>query len=117
MISILVAIAILFTVSGCSGTNASDKAVSVAKQVIETIDDYLDGKITYKSASEKNDDLCEEMAEIGDKHKTADFSINSSILILSSKLLWDNYDSTDETYADVVDTRNTLAKDAGLKKR
>ncbi len=64
MISILVAIAILFTVSGCSGTNASDKAVSVAKQVIETIDDYLDGKITYKSASEKNDDLCEEMAYV-----------------------------------------------------
>lgn len=81
-ISILLTIAILFTVSGCSGTKASDKAVSVAKKAVEVVDDYLDGKITYKSASEKIDDLYNEMAYVDDlaqddENKVYDFSIGN----------------------------------------
>lgn len=121
-IFLVTVLSVLFALSGCSSTKASDKAVSIAKQAIEAVDDYLDGKITYDSVSAKIDDLCNEMAYVDDldrddEHKAADYSISVSISTLPSDLLWDNYHNDDESYAKVVETRNELAEEAGLKKR
>lgn len=117
----LLAIGNLLT--GCSGgTKASKKAVSVAKQAVEVADEYLDGGLTYSEAIDKLDALESDMAYVddldaGDEHKTADWSISVSIVLLSSNILFDHMDSTSESYDKVLDERNSLAEKAGLKKR
>ena len=113
---------IVFALTACGSTNASSKAVSIAKTAIEVADKYLDSKITAKEATEKLDELTAEMEYVDeltteDKNKVADFSISSSILILSSSITIDDYKETSDTYEKVVEARNVLAKHAGLRKR
>ena len=52
-----------------------------------------------------------------DEQKAADFFINTSLIILSSSILLDAYDSTPESYDKIIEDRNDLAKKAGLKER
>ena len=123
MSAIAVVMSMLLLIAGCSGgTKASDKAVSVGKQAIAVADDYLDGKMSYKDANEKLSELKEEMEyvdnlEQGDKHKAADFGVSTGILTLSTSMLSDSFDSTSDTYAKVVEARNSLAEKIGQKKR
>lgn len=116
---------VLFLLTAC-GTNASDKAVSVAKSAIEIADKYLDNESTYSEVSEAIDDLKEDMEYVDDmpedtademKQHTADFSISVDLTVLSLSIWTDNYDNTSETYDKVLEARNKLAEDAGLKKR
>lgn len=122
---LLVVIMLTITLAAC-GTNASDKAVSVAKSAIEIADKYLDNEISYSEASEAIDELEEDMEYVDDmpedtadetKQHTADFSISVDLTVLSLSFFNDNYDNTSETYDKVIEARNKLADDAGLKKR
>lgn len=124
---ILVIVLCLFTLvgflTGCNGgTKASDKAVSVAKRAIQVADDYLDGKLSYSEANDKLVVLDAEMDYANDldikaENKAADVSISVDITILSSSIFQDYYYGTSESYDKVLNARNSLAEDAGLKKR
>lgn len=115
--------AMLLCTNGCSGggTALSDKALSVAKQAVEVADAYIDMEIDSDEAEEKLDALEEEMEysfdlAIDDEHK-ADYTISVDLTLLSSAISNDSYDNTSESYDKVVEARNSLAEDAGLKKR
>jgi len=114
---------IISTFVGCSANiKASDKAISVGKQAIAVADDYLDGSLTYNAASDKLDDLKEQMKYVddlkqGDENKAADFSVSSGITILSSAIFSDSIGSSDDTYNKIVEARNSLAEKIGEKKR
>ena len=116
-------ILVLLTFSSCGGkTKASDKAISVAKSAIGVADDYLDSKLSYSEASEKLSKLKDEMEyvdnlETGDAHKAADFSISTSITLLSSDIFNDSLKGSSDTYDKILKARNDLADKAGLSKR
>lgn len=119
------ALCFVFTIGlfGCSEkTNASDKALSVGKQAISIVDEYLDGTATYEEAYEKLSELQEEMDYVDDmdrenEHRVDDFLISSDLIMLSHRLLMDYYDGTDETYNDIIEQRNDLAEEIGESKR
>ena len=99
-------------------TQASAKAVSVAKQAVEIADNYLDGKIKYEKATEQLDDLDMSYAyEDKSASHTADVVISSDLTILKHNILMDKIDKTSESYNKVLEARNEIAKDAGLKTR
>lgn len=120
---ILVIVVLVIALSGCSGsTKASDKAISIGKQAVSVVDDYLDGKLTYDEADEKLDGLKSDMQYVDDlpqddEHKAADFGISTDITLISHDLLIDNVDNTSESYDELVDRRNALAEEVGEKKR
>ena len=114
---------VLLLFSGCgNSTKASDKAVAVAESAIEVADNYLDNIYSYSEAYDKLSELKNQMAYVDeydpeDEQKAADFFINTSLIILSSSILLDAYDSTHESYDKIIEYRNDLAKKAGLKER
>jgi len=117
----LVAAMLLFT-NGCSGggTALSDKALSVAKQAVEVADAYIDMEIDSDEADEKLDALKEEMEYTDDlpaEDKSEDYVISTDLTLISHAILMDSIDNTSESYDKVVEARNSLAEDAGLKKR
>ena len=99
-------------------TQASAKAVSVAKQAVEIADNYLDGKIKYEKATEQLDDLDMSYA-YDDKSAshTADVAISTDLTMLRGAIVTDHFDQTSESYNKVLAKRNDIAKDAGLKTR
>ncbi len=119
----LLFLVISLLLAGCGGgSKASAKAVSVAKSAVEVADDYLDGRLSYSQADAKLDQLKEEMAYVddlkqGDENKASDFSISVSITLLSTDIFHDSVNKTSESYNKVIETRNDLAKAAGLSKR
>lgn len=127
-LSLALAAMLLITACSCSGGggNASDKAVSVASQAIEIADQYLDGDIDAGEADEKLDDLIEQMSYVDDlpdetaeesRQRAADFLISTDLTVLSYSIFNDNYEQTSDSYDEVVENRNELASDAGLKER
>lgn len=101
----LFTIIIAFSLVACGKDNtpASDKAISCAKEAIEIAEGYLAYDIDYKEASEQLDELYEDMEYVSDmpredEHYHGDFGIQCDLLALSSALISDNYDSSDETY-------------------
>ena len=98
-------IVIILSLTACGGDEptASSKAVSCAKEAIEIAEGYLAYDIDYKEASEQLDELYEDMEYVSDmshedEHYHGDFGIQCDLLALSSALISDNYDSSDETY-------------------
>ena len=114
--------AMLLCTNGCSGggTALSDKALSVAKQAVEVADAYIDMEIDSDEAEEKLDALEEEMEYTDDLpagDKSGDYVISTDLTLISHAILMDSIDNTSESYDKVVEARNSLAEDAGLKKR
>jgi len=105
---------------GGGGTALSDKALSVAKQAVEVADAYIDMEIDSDEADEKLDALKEEMEYTDDlpaEDKSEDYVISTDLTLISHAILMDSIDNTSESYDKVVEARNSLAEDAGLKKR
>ena len=105
-----------------NGKTPSSKALSVAKQAIQVADDYLDGKITGNKAKAEFDGFNESMKYVDDlsrtdKNRQEDYNIQHGIFILSTSISTDDYKKTSESYDHVMESRNNLAKDAGLKNR
>lgn len=98
-------IVIILSLTACGGDEptASNKAVSCAKEAIEIAEGYLAYDIDYKEASERLDELQEDMEYVSEmsndeEHYYADFSIRTNLLGLSTALISDNHKSSDETY-------------------
>jgi len=113
---------IMFCLVSCGGTNASDKAISVGKKALGITDDYLDKSISADSARTKLDALKADMEYVGElehgvKNKAADFSVQTSLLSLSTYILSDSVKNNDESYANILKSRNNLAKTIGERKR
>lgn len=127
IISVLaISLSTLMLCSCGSKVYASSKAISVAEQAIEITDQYLDGDVDYDEISDKLDELHDEMDYVSDmptdtsdevKQHSADASISSDLVILSSKVLSDHFNGTNETYDAIVEKRNDIAETAGLDKR
>lgn len=120
-------VATVLLASGCSKSiDASDKAVSIAKQAIEVVDQYLDGGVDGSEASDKLDELKEEMEYVDDmptgtskekRRHTADSSIATDIFILSTDIVLDKHNADADSYDKLVDKRNELAEEIGESKR
>lgn len=120
-ILVIFVIAVLF-MAGCNSTKASARAVSVAKRAISIADQYLDGELSYSKASDELDRLKDDMEYVdsvdrSDPSRSYDFAISVDLTLLSHDILMDDIDKSAASYDDVIDTRNKLAADAGLKKR
>lgn len=122
-IMVLLAVIMMMTITlvAC-GSKASDKAISVAERAVEIADEYLDNEITYSEASEEIDELEEDMEYVDNldhdaENTVADFGISADLLSLSVSMTIDNYKSTSDSYDKVLEARNKLADDAGLKER
>lgn len=125
-VTILVAVLLLSCVS-CATTSASIKAVSVGKQAIVILDDYLDGKQDYKSAYEQLEELFDQMkyAEAYDKidfsdrtdEQIADKDVYFYLLSSKTYLISDNMDRTPESYEKLLENRNKLARVIGVAER
>lgn len=112
---------------GCSkSVDASDKAVSVAKQAIEVVDQYLDGETDGSEASDKLDELKEKMEYVDDmptgtskekRQHTADSSVATDIFILSADIVLDKHDADVDSYDELVSKRNELAEKIGEDER
>lgn len=99
----------------------SDKAMSVAKQAVKVIDDYLEGNISYEEARDKISGLDDDMEyansiEYGEEHYD-DRWLRHDLTMLSFSLMSDRWDGDLESYEELVEDRNKIAEDAGLKKR
>ena len=117
----------LLSCVSCATTSASIKAVSVGKQAIVILDDYLDGKQDYKSAYEQVEELFDQM-KYAESYNEIDYSDRTDeqkadkdvyFYLLSSKiyLISDNMDRTPESYAKVLEIRNELAQVIGVSDR
>ncbi len=121
----LLIVALLMGVAACSpASKASQKGQSVAKQAIETLDDYLDGNTTLDSAREKLFDLHDQMSytnEYAGKEKTdaqqEDWFISHHLLMAALAVDMDSYKGNADTYDDIIKQRNELAALVGIKKR
>lgn len=120
----MLCVALLSAMTACSGSEpkASNKAISVGSQVIATVDDYLDGNITYDEADNKLSELYDDMSYVSDmdeddEHKTYDLSISIDLLTISHNVTTDHFHGTNETYDDIMEARNELAEKIGEKDR
>lgn len=120
----MLCIALMSTLVACSGSDpkASDKAISVGKQAIVTVDDYLDGNITYDEADNKLSELYDDMSYVSDmdeddEHKAYDSSIEVDLLTISHNVTMDHFQGSNETYDDIMESRNELAEKIGEKDR
>lgn len=117
-LSVLICMLLAITIVGCgSQVKASDKAVSIGKQALTVVDGYLDGTIEYTSAKSQIEKLCDKMSYASDLDTDdeyySDISVKHYILLISSSMIWDNYDSDLETYEELVEERNKLAECIG----
>ena len=109
--------------AGCgSKLNISDEAMSIGEKVIEITDEYLDKDIAGDDAKDQIDTLYDELdeyvdSEDGSDTETADGTICTYIMCISTSMLLDYYDNTEETYDNLLEDRNNLAKKLGLDER
>lgn len=120
--AVLVAVCV-FSFTGCGGSKASEKAVSVGKQALTVADNYLDGSISNDEARSKIEELLAELDYVDgmdrtDEHYAEDFAIRVDVTCLSTSILHDSdVFGDDSSYESVVEDRNNLAKDIGEKSR
>lgn len=113
----------LISASSCGTENrtASAKAISIGEQVLETVDGYLDGTISYDRSKEKINSLLTDMNYLDDQttendHCIADKSIRTSISSISTSLTYDNFKNDSDSYDRLLEHRNNLAEKIGEKK-
>ena len=116
------ATAVILASCGTKERTASAKATSTGKQVISTLDGYLDGDISYEEANEKISDLYEDMAYVSDQdtsdeHHIKDAAIRTHISAIDTGLTYDNFKNDSDSFDRLVDARNKLAEDLGEKER
>lgn len=114
----LFTILLALSLTACSEdhTPASPKAIACAKEAVEIAEDYLSYDIDYQKASERLDELREDMAYVSDmskddEHYYGDFAIQCDLLSLSSALVSDNHKSTNETYDKIQEIIDGIKED------
>ena len=120
---LILAVTLLLAACG-QKTAASAKAVSLAKQAVEALDNYLDGSVSYKDAHDVVEEAAKKMeytssysAKDWTEEQKADWYIHSELVMAAHDLLMDNYEGTPERFNEIVERRNKIAEYAGLVKR
>lgn len=126
IITILAVIAIIMSCTSCGmpASKASKKGLSIAKQAVEIMDKYLDGKETGDSTDTKLEDLYEQMRYAGEyagtqmtEEQKADYEIHRILLFAWISVGTDKHNGNADTYEKVINERNRLAELAGLDER
>lgn len=112
---------------GCSTgkqVKASNMAVSIGKQAVQLIDDYLDGTKNARDVQsqlmelyEKTNYASEHTAKDWTEEQRDDWFIHSSILSAEANIGFYAYDSTPEKYDKIIECRNKIAELVGVDKR
>jgi hypothetical protein len=100
--------------------NISDEMYNYAESVIRAADAYMDNQLSYEEAYQKIDSLGDSAEKISDEHEndpnnTGDRLTYLDIGLVRSGLYLEH--SGIETYADLLESRNMLAKQIGYSER
>ena len=116
---ILCMISLLLTGCSVGGNKAADLSkdcYKIAIEVLETTDDYLDGKITAVIAAGQIQDLCRTLSGVPNEEGTMNQQVTSYCEMLSYTLmLVADGDFINEK--EIITTRNVLAQMLGEKAR
>ena len=121
---LMIIVAFLCSCSNAKEVKASNMAVSVGKQAIQLIDDYLDGRKNAHDVQQELMALHEKMSYTSDYVGTEmtaeqrdDWSISNAILSAEANIGFYEYDSNPENYNTIIERRNNLADLVGIEKR
>ena len=110
---------ILFAFVACNSSNASQRNINIAENAISIVDRFLDGDISPRQAIDELDRLQSISIEsTGNLNEDlANLSVSGSKLLLSIRLSSAAWDNNLENQNSVLEARNALAEDAGLRTR
>lgn len=121
VLTILGVACIIFSLCACSSSapttssKASKKAVSIGKQAVELIDQYLDGEGEYRAIVDKLDELHHKLEYVYDytypytDEQRADSDIHRYILFATTHITSDHLGGTPENYEKIIEERNIIA--------
>jgi len=119
---IIPALLTLSMLTACGGRpkNISEEMYNYAESVIRAADAYMDNQLSYEEAYQKIDSLSDSAEELSDEHEndpnnTGDRLTYLDIGLVRSGLYLEH--SGTETYADLLESRNMLAKQIGYSER
>lgn len=103
----LAMLSMMALITSCGSPIASDKALSVANQVVQVTEDYLDGNKDGDNAYEQIQKLYHDLDYVDDytyddkkddAQKDADYNIQLKISYLQTSMLIDSVSSTPDTF-------------------
>ena len=103
----LAMLSMMALITSCGSPIASDKALSVANQVVQVTEDYLDGNKDGDNAYEQIQKLYHDFDYVDDytyddkkddAQKDADYNIQLKISYLQTSMLIDSVSSTPDTF-------------------
>lgn len=124
--SIVIIFVMVILCVSCSGDTPEEKrAVEIAKQAIKDIDSYLDFEIDAKELEDNLDSLKSRMPEVPENAHTIDKLSQIDIGLFNcesraSTISWNvtkGFDDISDAEQGLIDSRNSLAKVIGVKKR
>lgn len=117
-------LSISFLLSGCGGkpSNISDEHYQYGKKAIEIIDSYLDYEIDADEAYQQMKNLSARketlpQTEFGDKTHSADFGVEVGVSNADFYLLELRYNPSNEHLQKLIEARNRIADEIGMKQR
>ncbi len=125
MISTLAIIFILIT-TACSGapSDMSPEIYDMGLSALKAVDDYIDNKIDYDTASDKLDGLHSSMVYVTENSERDEYglliypeNLSAQTLTLSIKIHLSGEHSGHSTYNELLEARNELAQLLGERKR
>lgn len=105
--TLLAILSMMALITSCGSPIASDKALSVANQVVQVTEDYLDGNKDGDNAYEQIGKLYHDLDYVDDytyddkkddAQKAADYNIQLNVLCLHTSMLIDNTSGTPDTF-------------------
>lgn len=120
-ILVLCAIIIVSFVGCTSKPKASENHQKIGKEVIDVVDDCLDLKITTDDAKQRIDGLYSEIDKLPKSEDTSasvsETLITGHVLQIEINLSNISFEYTEDELNNLIDNRNELAKELGLKNR
>ena len=119
---IIVALLALCCLTACNSRpkNLSDEMYNYAESAIRAADAYMDNQLSYEEAYQKIESLGDSAEKLSDEHENdANYSSDTitylGIGLVRSRIYFEH--SGIETYADLLESRNMLAKQIGYSER
>lgn len=119
---IIAALLALCCITACNSRpkHLSDEMYNYAESVIRAVDAYMDNQLSYEEAHKKIESLSDSAERLSDEHENdADYSSDTitylDIGLVRSRIYLEH--SGIQTYADLLEVRNDLAKQIGYSER
>jgi len=116
---LLVGMVVVLGACGDSGSAASERNISIATRAVETTDEFLDLNISARTARDRIDALApiDTNATENADENSANSTLNHRVLMLRFALSSAASNDTSETYNRVLEERNALARELGIRRR